>query len=57
MPTTRIHRIPELWTRFELIELQMYLVVKLHFEGVKYEYGVPLKDAIHWIRAFFYLMR
>ena len=31
MPTTRIPRIPELWTRFELVEQQSCLVIKLHF--------------------------
>lgn len=35
----------------------MYMVIKLHFEGVKYEYGIPVNDAVHWIRAFFTLLR
>jgi hypothetical protein len=35
----------------------MYLVIKLHFEGSKYEYGIPLNNAIIWLRAFGSLMR
>jgi len=57
LPTTRIYRIPELWTRFQLIEQNMYLIIKLHFEGTKYEYAVPLNNAIIWIKAFASLMR
>ncbi len=57
LPTTIIPRISEFWTRFELIEQQAYLVIKLHFDGSKYEYGIPTNNAIFWIRAFASLMR
>ena len=51
-------QIKELWTRFELIDVEgLCLVIKFWDFFKKFELGIPLKDLSVWLGAFLNLVK
>lgn len=53
--TLHIPKVRELWTRFEVIQGK-YLVLKMKYNGNKYEFGIPMSFCGPWVEAFFSLI-
>lgn len=51
-----IRNTQQLWSRFELINGGQYMVVKLKFNGIKYEFGIPKQNLIQWLLGFYSLL-
>jgi hypothetical protein len=51
-PSSVVASTNELWTRFETIKNESYLVVKLWNKLMKEEYAVPTEAAVRWLQAF-----
>ena len=54
VPEKTISYVPEVWTRFELKEGK--LVIKM-FAPRKLEIAVPIEKSLHWIRAFYQIIK
>lgn len=51
----KIEGVPEIWTRFELVNGSM-LVVKMHAGG-KLEVAVPIEKGLVWLRGLYNVIR
>jgi hypothetical protein len=47
-----INRVREIWTRFDFIEDNQYVVFKTKHRLIKYEFAVPVTHALKWGKAF-----
>lgn len=55
-PEKTITEVPEIWTRFEIVN-ENKLVVKMHHHGFKLEVGVPCDRAVAWMRGLFQVVK
>jgi len=51
----KIEGVPEIWTRFELVNGNM-MVVKMH-SGGKLEVAVPIEKGLVWLRGLYNIIR
>lgn len=56
-PTLRITETHELWSRFETINSDKWIVMKLWNGFIKEEFAVPVYRGIKWLKAFYSLLR
>ena len=54
-PSVVVKETGELWTRFDLMNL--FVVVKLKHSGLKMEFGIPVEEAVLWMRGFYSLVK
>jgi len=47
-----IDKVREIWTRFEFLESNKFLVFKTKRGLIKYEFAVPVQHALKWGKAF-----
>ena len=53
-PTLRITETHELWSRFETINSDKWIVMKLWNGFIKEEFAVPVYRGIKWLKAFYH---